>query len=316
MIAKGVPMSRHSSRASPALRALVETDPAIAALSLWCTHRDGAQTQTIGTTIVYGPESPKLPLYTQIGLAAHHILHVALRHPARLSDLHARLGAGFDPDLYNLCADALINEALLLADHALPRPAVTLTNLLSGTLGPSASPQAALQEWDVDRLYFALGTAGANGQDSTIARGSKELDGNDTRGKAEAYAQQAGFTSDLSPAPGETGAEIPDKAAQDARWRQHLSRALDTGRIAGRGLGRIGHRILDIPEPRTPWELILRRSLTRALTLQTQPSPYRPARRWIVRAAQADRMGRPTPGFEAGQKQLSHMPRIVLAIDA
>jgi predicted metal-dependent peptidase len=304
----------HSQRASPALRALAEADPALAALSLWCAHRDGEATQTEGSTITYGPDFTRLAFHEQIGLAAHHILHVALRHPARLGDLQTRLGSGFDADLYNLAADALVNEALLLADHALPRPAVTLTGLLSEALGQTQSPaqspaqsatqspEAALAEWDVDRLYFALVTS----KDGT---GKSE----GAEGKARAYAQSRKFEADLEAAPGD-GAEA--KAEEAARWRQHLSRAMETGRQAGRGIGRIGHRLADIPEPRTPWEVILRRALARALTVQPRPSPNRPARRWIAGAAQSVLAGSPTPGFEPGQRLYTDVPRIAVAIDA
>ena len=47
----------HSARATTALRALQEDDPAIAALSLWCAHRDAAEgvAQTAADTILYGP---------------------------------------------------------------------------------------------------------------------------------------------------------------------------------------------------------------------------------------------------------------------
>jgi len=38
----------HSVRAATALKGLAEADPAIAALSLWCLHRDGDQTRTVG----------------------------------------------------------------------------------------------------------------------------------------------------------------------------------------------------------------------------------------------------------------------------
>lgn len=34
-------MTQHSVRAGAALRGLIETDPAMVALSLWCDHRDG-----------------------------------------------------------------------------------------------------------------------------------------------------------------------------------------------------------------------------------------------------------------------------------
>jgi len=292
----------HSQRASPALRALAETDPALAALSLWCAHRDGDAMRTEGSTITYGPDFPSLAFHEQIGLAAHHVLHVALRHPARLGDLQTRLGSGFDADLYNLAADALVNEALLLGDHALPRPAVTLTGLLSEALGQTQTPEAALADWDVDRLYFALlsskdGTGKSEGAES----------------KARTYAQTRKFEADLKATPGE---DAETKAEEAARWRQHLSRAMDTGRQAGRGIGRIGHRLADIPEPRTPWEVILRRALARALTVQTQPRPHRPARRWIAGAAQAVLAGSPTPGFEPGQRLYTDVPRIAVAIDA
>ena len=292
----------HSQRASPALRALAEADLALAALSLWCVHRDGEATRTEGSTINYGPDFTRLAFHEQIGLAAHHILHVALRHPARLGDLQTRLGSGFDADLYNLAADALVNEALLLGDHALPRPAVTLTGLLSEALGQTQLPEVALAEWDVDRLYFAL---------TTSKEGTGKSQG--AEGKARAYAQNRQFEVDLEAS---TGGAQEAKTDEAARWRQHLTRALDTGRQAGRGIGRIGHRLADIPEPRTPWEVILRRALARALTVQPQHSPHRPARRWIAGAAQAALVGRPTPGFEAGQRLYTDVPRIAVAIDA
>lgn len=295
-----IDLAGHSERASPALRALAEADPALAALSLWCAHRDGDATRTDGSTITYGPEFTRLALHEQIGLAAHHILHVALRHPSRLADMQDRLGGGFDPDLYNLAADALVNEALLLTDHALPRPAVTLTGLLSDALAKTMSPQEALAEWDLDRLYYAL-------------KGSRQ-DGGDADGKARAYAQQRKFDPDIEAASGE--GDEAHQVEQAARWQHHVTRAMEIGRQAGRGIGRIGHQIADIPDPRTAWEIILRRSLTNAVMVQPHPSPQRPARRWIAGVAQANRAGSPTPGFEPGQRMLAAVPRIALALDA
>lgn len=295
-----IDVASHSKRASPALRALAETDPALAALSLWCAHRDGDTTSTDGSTITYGPDFAALALHEQIGLAAHHILHVALRHPSRLTDLHGRLGGGFDPYLYNLAADALVNEALLCADHALPRPAVTLTGLLSDALGKTLSPQEALAEWDLDRLYYAL------------TGGNQDTGNADT--KARAYAKQHAFDPDIDAAPSQ--GEEADDMVQAARWRNHVTRAMEVGRQAGRGIGRIGHQIADIPDPRTAWEVILRRSLTNAVMVQPHPSPQRPARRWIAGVAQANRAGSPTPGFEPGQRMLTAIPRIALAVDA
>lgn len=289
----------HSTRARPALRALAESDPALAALSLWCSHRDGARTATTGDRITYGPEFAALPIHEQIGLAGHHILHAALRHSAREAVLAERLGDDFDADRFNLAADALVNEAILAGDHALPRPAVTLTGLLDAVRGVEAG-SAPLADWDVERLYFALG-AGSQGAEG------REKD-------AEAYAQTQEFAADLEPQAGrpDSAAEVEDAA----RWRQHLSRAMDAGRSAGRGVGRIGHCLADLPQPRIPWERTLRRLLTAAVMQAPQVVPTRPARRWIASTAQAYAVGTPEPGFEPGRRAQSEVPRIVVAVDA
>lgn len=292
--------AHHSARAGPALRALAEADPAIAALSLWCTHRDGPQTATRGETIVYGPKFVDMPLHEQMGLAAHHVLHVALRHSARAAALEARLGPGFDAALFNLAADALVNEAVLAGDHALPRPAVLATALIRQALGAKSSTSEALAEWDAERLYFALRGQGG--------------DGAGTEGEARNYAQSQGFDPDLEQ---DAGSDEESSGAQGAaRWRQHISRAMDAGRTAGRGIGQVGHRLADVTQPRVPWEQILRRLLTQAVMQAPQPSPHRPARRWIAGMAEAQRASTPEPGFEAGYSRHTDVPRIALAVDA
>ncbi len=290
----------HSVRAATALKGLAEADPAIAALSLWCLHRDGDQTRTVGDQISYGADFAALPLHEQMGLAAHHILHVALRHSLRLGDLQRRLGAGFDADLYNLAADALVNEALLQADHALPRPAVVLTDLLGRALGQDVTAAEALAEWDVDRLYFALSKAGE--------------DSNGAQSQAQGYARAQDFEGDVDPLPAQPDAQ--GSAEQAARWRQHVTRAMDAGRQAGRGLGRIGQRLADVPAPRTPWEVLLRRLLTQAVTVMPQPSARRPSRRWIAGSAEALGAGRPEPGFQPGQRPMTEVARIAVGLDA
>ena len=291
---------RHSTRATPALRALAEADPAIAALSLWCVHRDGPQTATMGETITYGPDFSTMPLHEQIGLAAHHILHVALRHSARAAALQARLGGGFDAILFNLAADALINEAVLAGDHALPRPAVRATELIKQALGRETTTQEALGEWEVERLYFAL--AGQSG------------DGTGREGAAHTYAQAQAFDTDLEQEAG--NGDEGDVVQDAARWRQHMTRAMDAGRSAGRGVGRIGHRLADLSQPRVPWEQMLRRLLTHAVMQAPRRSPQRPARRWIAGTAQAQRATTPEPGFEAGYRPRTDVPRIAIAMDA
>ncbi|MBK5946763.1 hypothetical protein CCR83_10040 [Rhodobacter veldkampii DSM 11550] len=295
-------MTRHSARAGTALRALNEADPAIAALALWCDHRDrdgGPAAETAGATIYYGPAFATLPLHEQIGLAAHHILHVALRHPQRMQAMAARFADRFDRRLYNIAADAIVNEALLFAGHALPRPALTLSGLLAATQGIEVPPTAALAEWDVDRLYIRL-MQGRGGS------GRSESD------RALAHAASREFGEDIQSEPG----AAPDEARAAADWRQHLARAMETGRMAGRGVGLLGHRLADIPTPQTPWEVVLRGLVTRAVTQAPRLSHRRPARSWVAMEAEARRAGGPSPAFQPGVLRSRDVPRIVVALDA
>jgi hypothetical protein len=88
----------HSTRAARALAHLGEVDPALAVLALWCRHRDGAgTTRTSGDVITYGSGFGHLGLPEQVGLVAHHVLHVALRHSSRQAGLAERLGEPSTP---------------------------------------------------------------------------------------------------------------------------------------------------------------------------------------------------------------------------
>ena len=292
----------HSTRATTALRALNEHDPAMAALALWCDHRDrdhGPAAETTGQTIHYGPEFDTLPRHEQMGLAAHHILHVALRHSPRLAALALRLGDRFDTRLWQIAADAIVNETLLAAGYAIPRPALTLTGLLAQALDSTATPRQALADWDVDRLYHRLRDATPGGT-------------GDAQSRALSYATAQGFRPDLTPGTGPS--DTPDPKT-DADWHRHLSRALEAGRMAGRGIGAAGLRLADIPTPETPWEVILRRLLTRATQDAPQPTHRRPARPFIAAMAQAQRDQTPEPAFQPGTARQSPAPRVVIALD-
>jgi hypothetical protein len=297
-------VTRHSARASRALRALNEADPAIAALALWCDHRDvesGPAAETAGNLIRYGPAFDTLPLHEQTGLAAHHVLHVSLRHGARMQAMADRLGERFDAELFTVAADAIVNEALLQAGHALPRPALTLTGVLAAAMIPTSGAVQALADWDAERLFLKL-LQGGRGEGSGA-------------GRALAHARTRAFAQDLTPADGSPAVEAP-QAGEDARWRQHLARAMEAGRGAGRGVGLLGHRLADLPVPTTPWEVVLRGLLARALTETPQSSHRRPARAWIAAEAEATRTGGPVPAFQPGLRRRSEHPRVVIGMDA
>lgn len=287
----------HSTRATRALQALPEADPALAALSLWCQHRDAdglvALAETTGSVIRYGPEFVDLPPHEQVGLAGHHILHVALQHSDRMAAMAARMGDGFAPDLWQIASDAIVNEAIEQAGHALPRPALTLSKLL-GRL----NEQGGLADWDCERLYRRM------------------ADTPEGAGRARRQAQEDGQKPDLRPGGGEGGGKGADTGGTgQAEWRAHLARAMAAGAAAGFGLGVLGRRMADLPTPRTPWEVVLRRLLARATLHRPEPAPLRPARAWLAGAGRALQDKAPLPPFLPRMRWQGSAARIVLALD-
>ncbi len=287
-------MTRHSVRAAQAIAHLGEVDAALAVLALWCRHRDGSgPTATQGEVISYGPGFDLLGLPEQVGLVAHHVLHVALRHSARSAGLSERLGDAFDPALYALAADGIINETLTLAGHAIPRPAVLLTELLAEAGMPAPSAVAALERWDADRLAMTL--------HSDPARARRLRD----------WARTQGFADDLKTGPPDEGG--PAQSAAD--WRNQMLRAMAAGRKAGSGIGRLGAILADLAPDQVPWEVVLRGLLARALVERPTASWNRPSRPFIARLAEAERTGGALPVFEPGSRRSSHRARIVVGLD-
>ncbi len=289
----------HSTRAAPALVALVEADPAIAMLALWCDHRDGdgPVAETEGRTIRYGPAFVTLPGHEAVGLAAHHVLHVALGHGPRMAGMAARLGPDFAPDLWGIACDAVVNEALLAAGHALPRPALRLTGLIAAAFGPASEAGEALADWDAERLYMRLVRHG--GADSEAGA------------RARAHAASQGWQADLAPgADGTAGGE--DAQAR----RQRLVQALAAGRGAGRGIGRLSARLADAGPGAEPWEVRLRGLVARAVLPGLSDTWARPARSWLAQEAEAVAVGDSRrPAYRPGLRRQAVAPRVVVGLD-
>lgn len=294
----------HSARATRALRQLAEDDPALAVLALWCQHRDMDEglAETRGETIHYGPRFEALSRAEQVGLAAHHVLHVAFRHSARAQSMTDRLGETADQTLFPLAADALINETLQAAGYALPRPAVLATELLGEALGKSQSPTEVLSDWDAERLFLAL-------NDPKPGKGRKPED--HPTEKAKQYAADRGFEGDLKP----EGQGEDSDAPGPAEWQERLARAMAAGRQAGRGIGALGITLADLPDSVTPWERAFRALLAEALIQYPRRLHTRPARGWLARDAHARQTGGATPGFEPGTQAHQHRPRLAVCLD-
>lgn len=258
-------------------------------------HRDGeGPTRTADDTILYGAEFETLTMPEQVGLLAHHVLHVALRHGARQAAMAERIPEGFHPDIYVLATDALVNEALLQGGHALPRPAVRAAELVAAAGLGADTPQNLLAHWDADRLYLALAHDGDSATRRKAARG---------------YATAQGFRPDLE---GQHGAEDQTNAEL---WTARVTQALATGRAAGSGTGAALAAFGDLSTPRVPWERVLRKLMARALRPEPRLSHRRPANGWIARDAAARAEGRLRPVYEPGRARDALQPRIVVAVD-
>ncbi|MEM6890196.1 MAG: VWA-like domain-containing protein [Pseudomonadota bacterium] len=287
-------MVSRSNRAARALAHLPDKDPALATLALCCRVEDGdAPTHTQGAILWVGPEFAALPVWEQIGVIGHHVLHIAFRHSARMGAAQARNPRVFSAQRFNLAADAIVNEILLEAGHALPRPATRLSDLLDILAVPPA--QARLALWDVERLFEAMAAASGTGRD-----------------QLRNYAEETKFREDLEPDATSSAGEV---SAETGTWQGHLDRAMQAPGAAGRGVGKLLRGLGDLPVTRTPWERQLRALVTKALRARPGPIYNRPRNSWIAAEAAAKADGGPIPVFEPALRPRGTRPRIAVALD-
>ena len=325
--------SLYTHRGTRAVQKMVEYAPSTGGLALWIRHQDvdalpaggeqGLAAANDGATIYYTADFEQLPLPRQIGVVAHQVLHVALRHPQRYQALRQLLG-DVDHRLYNTCADAIVNSTLShLGWLELPRRAVLLEDLLSTVLHTQQGAASALLEWDLERLYRAIDDRQTRGRghrsDQARRRGAapdqdqeRPSDGDDREredGVRSSRVRSMGedMPEDLLPAAGD---ERPEREAEQAReWRERLIRA-----HAGDGLhSMLRQLIADLPKVRTPWEHLLRTLLTRGLSRSPDRSWSRPSRSYLANQGRGPN-GRRLP-WEPGVTASKSVPRLVVMVD-
>ena len=335
----GAPTRRlRDHRGTRAIQKMVEFAPSTGGLALWVHHQDvdGSGAPAIaandGVSIFYGPAFEELPLPVQVGLVAHQVLHVALRHAQRRDGL-ARLVGDVDPQLYNLCADAIVNSTLShLSWLELPTGSVLLEDLLSASLDIHQGVEKSLLEWDLERLYRAVDDRKWSNAASRGRRGGKGNEHNSTTGDAAGRRAQEGtaqvadqerpaadgicaararyladrMIADLLPA-ADTG--HPEAEAEQSReWRERIVRA-----HAGDGVHSMLRELLaDLPKVRTPWELLLRTQLARGLSHQPDLSWSRPSRSYV---ANQGRIGGRRMPWEPGFSTAKAVARLAVLVD-
>jgi hypothetical protein len=271
---------------------------------------------TDGHTLYYDARFEQLPLAAQAGQVAHEVLHVALRHPQRYHQLRALVG-DVDLQLYNTCADAIVNSTLAhLSWLELPGDAVRLERLLDGARIAHGGAEQALLEWDVERLYRAIDDrrskvdqrAGRTEDPRRRGPGSGQQPEDGPRAASvRALGDDDGVADILAD---ETAQGSPETQAEEAReWSERILRA-----HAGDGAFSMLRALLaDLPGTRTPWEQVLRTRLARGLSRRPALSWSRPARSYLANQGRVGAHGRLPwePGF--GGTQLA--PRLALVVD-
>ncbi|MDZ7589278.1 MAG: VWA-like domain-containing protein [Rubrivivax sp.] len=328
------PSAMHVHRGTRAVQRMVEHAPSTGGLALWARHHDLATdadvdavdasdastppAATDGRTVFYRAAFERLPAAMQAGCVAHLVLHIALRHAQRFMALRERCGDA-DLQLFNICADAIVNSALShLAWLELPASAVRLEQLLGSALGQKPSAEVALLAWDVERLYRAIDDRKppvANGREparGSPAAGAQQASADLTRRAdgpraAMARALGAALANDLVPGNETLGA--PQDEADDARqWAERVLR----GHVGDGAHSMLRALIADLPRPRTPWEQVLRTQLARALAQRPGLSWSRPSRSTI---ANQGRTGKRRMPWEPGTTASRAVPRLALVVD-
>lgn len=304
------PLALYQHRGTRAIQRMVEYAPSTGGLALWVRHLDmPADTEantgaiappatTDGHTVFYSAGFDQLPLAEQVGWVAHEVLHIALRHPQRYLDLQHRLGDA-DLPLFNRCADAIVNSTLgHLSWLQLPAHAVTLERLLAAEVGVQQGVEAALLEWDVERLYRAIDDR------------RPQADGSKRDGPRAASVRALGGHDQTDLKPGGAEQEAPEAHAEQAReWSERIARAhANDGEFS-----MLRTLIADLPTTHTPWEQVLRTQLTRSLAPKRDISWSRPSRSYLANQGRAGPNRRMPwePGFSAS----TSAPRLVVIVD-
>jgi predicted metal-dependent peptidase len=319
-------------RGTRAIQRMVEFAPSTGGLALWVKHQDqppGTEAPAVttdGNALFYGASFESLPLAEQAGLVAHEVLHIALRHPQRYLEMQQLLG-DVDLKLFTICADAIVNSSLSHLNWLrLPRGSVHLDQLLVTVLGVRQDAQAALLEWDVERLYRAIddreNTARSGKKDESRKQdgGSEKSDGKDEQSSASQKTQDRKDGSKASRARALGANAIMDLVAPDPHappeaeaqqallWSERLQRS-----HASDGMHSMLRSLLaDMPKVRTPWEQALRTQLTRSLSKKIDTTWSRPARSYIANQGWCGNRRMP---FEPGFSMAKPTPRLVVIVD-
>ena len=284
-----------SRRMRPDLEAAIEYLPGLASLALWCNFADtneDAIAFTDGNTIYAGAEYENFSEKERRFICLHEILHIALCHPNRFLILEKQ-DIGFDPNLLNIAADAIINKSLEnLTGLKTPTSAWTLEKIWQ-TLEKSEDAVNSAQD-NKTQVNYSYGVYSSTRKIANLTRtefteasrwSCEELyyflkaKTKSVTGFIEmlfANYEKDDLGGDLLQVTGGKSRQNSDETILSKRdWQQRLS--LLKGTMPELLNGLIG----ELPKTETPWEQILRSLVQTAFQEQTVKNYSRPSRRWL-----------------------------------
>lgn len=279
----------------PDLEAAIEYLPGLASLALWCNFAntdEDAIAFTDGNTIYAGAGYENFSEKERRFICLHEILHIALCHPNRFLNLEKQ-DVGFDSNLLNIAADAIINKSLEnLTGLKTPATAWTLEKIWqtlekSEDAVNSASDDKSqasysygnysttrkianltrnefteVSRWSCEELYYFL-KAQAKSIDGFIKMLLANYEKDDLGGDL------------LQVTCGKSKQNSDETILAKRDWQQRLSL------LKGTMPGLLNRLIGELPKTETPWEQILRSLVQTAFQEQTVKNYSRPSRRWL-----------------------------------
>jgi hypothetical protein len=259
-----------TTRMGPDLRDAIEVMPGLGGIALWVKFIDtddpGMTAATDGIYVKAGPRYSEYNTFERRFILLHELLHVALAHPARAREMMKRC-QDFDPHLYNIACDAIINASLDdIRGIQAPDKSVSLERVLTliGQWKKDDTIAQVVRRWSSEALYYSMIESGK---------------------LIELYALDTESTpnsGDIIATPGSLGAGCSlsenDVSTEETirSWGSRLATA--RGSLAGI-LTRLAR---ELPKVKTPWERILRDLLFRHAQRKRRPDPSYPTRRWLA----------------------------------
>lgn len=312
-------------RGTPALNLLLEYNPAMLGFSMFVDHVDDERESEFpgsvesdiwndGKRIRYSPKFKERPLYNQVAVVAKQLLKIALCHAARARRMQSLMGERFDPRVYVLASDLVINQTIdgnTKMDSLHP----TLSEVLERhakwceSVGEAQPKHAHPAEWSSEHAYHFLIRWRED-----IKRHIKEagLGQEDEQWLAELLANLLIDIDWSSPEAMEGESQDSMKSKDDEamrNWRNRFERAR-----AGDKPGGILRKIQgELPEAKTPWTKIIRTNTLSAISRRPKSDWSRPSRSMIAKMYTIAK-GRALP-FEPACVTNAPAPRIGICAD-